>query len=76
MSDTSIKFSVAVAIFSTIVLAYPMIKLVLDHCIFEQGCFPYEGSKILPVLTFSLIVGSGLGWFAGLIFEPIRKTKP
>ena len=62
MSTLAVKVGVALGIVAAAVSFFPILKLLMGECFFEQGCGKHENLQLIAVALASLSVGAIAAW--------------
>jgi uncharacterized membrane protein len=76
MSTQGIKLGVALGMVTAIAALYPILKLTMGHCFFEQGCSPHEGLKVLGVFLASCVAGVVVALAAAKLYTVVASRDP
>jgi hypothetical protein len=68
MSQSGIKLGVAAGMLTTVIVVFPLFKLFLGGCFFEQGCGEYEGMMVLGVILASCAIGGAAAYAVAKLF--------
>jgi hypothetical protein len=68
MSTSGMRLGVALGMVTTVAALYPIFKLAMGHCFFEQGCGPNEGLKVLGVFLASGVAGLAVALAAAKLY--------
>jgi hypothetical protein len=78
MSKPASHVGIIAGLIATPFLIFPMLKLFLGHCFFEQGCQPHEGLKLFGVILAACALGAGIagivGWLASLVLKRLHRS--
>jgi positive regulator of sigma E activity len=75
MSQTGIKLGVAAGMLTTVIVVFPLFKLFLGGCFFEQGCGEYEGMMVLGVILASCAMGGGAAYAVARLFTKFAGRR-
>ena len=73
MSTPGTKLGVALGMVATSSALYPIFKLAMAHCFFEQGCGPHEGLKVLGVFFASGVAGVVVALAAAKLYTAVAN---
>lgn len=73
MSTLGMKLGVALGMTVTVASFFPILKLTMGHCFFEQGCGKHENVQLLGVLLASWLVGLVTAWAVFRLFRMIAS---
>jgi len=62
MSTLAVKVGVALGMVATVVSFFPLFRLLMGECFFEQGCGEYENVQVIGVALASCLVGVVAAW--------------
>jgi hypothetical protein len=62
MSTMAVKVGVALGIVAAVVSFFPLFKLIMGECFFEQGCGEHENAQVIGVALASCLVGVVAAW--------------
>jgi hypothetical protein len=69
MSGPGTGIAVAAGLLVTVLTVFPLFKLFMGGCFFEQGCGEYEGIQVIGVILVSCIAGMGTAYGLGRILR-------
>jgi hypothetical protein len=77
MSKPATHIGIIAGLIATPFLVFPVLKLFLGHCFFEQGCEPHEDLKVLGAVLAACALGAAIAWIVGwLISFALDRHRP
>jgi len=67
------KAGIAVGMIAAIFLFFPVFRVLMGDCFFEQGCGEYEGIKLFVAFLTSCIIGYCVGWSTIRLIRLLNK---
>jgi len=75
MKSLGPKFGIAVGIVTAPLLVFPLLKLFLGHCFFEQGCGTHEQLKLAGVFLAACVGGLAIGWIVAKLAKAVVEHR-
>jgi hypothetical protein len=77
VNASGVKLGVALGMVTTIATFFPVLKLTMGHCFFEQGCGDHENLQLLGVVLASCLLGLVAAWVAARLYAVVasRETR-
>ena len=73
MNASGVKLGVVLGMVTTVVACFPILKLTMGHCFFEQGCVEHENLQLLGVVLASCLAGLAVAWTAARLYTTISS---
>ena len=73
MNSSGVKVGVILGMVSAVAGFFPIFRLTLGHCFWEQGCEPHENLRVLGVFLALCISGLAVGWLSAHIYTLIAR---
>jgi RsiW-degrading membrane proteinase PrsW (M82 family) len=71
VNASGVKLGVVLGMVTTIAAFFPILKLTMGHCFFEQGCGEHENLRLLGVLLASCLSGLVAAWIAAYLYTMV-----
>jgi hypothetical protein len=75
MNALRVKVGVALGMAATVAALFPIFKLTMGHCFFEQGCGEHENLQLIGVVLASCMVGLAVAWIAARLVMARTREK-
>jgi hypothetical protein len=74
---SGVKLGVVLGMVTTIGAIFPILKLTMGHCFFEQGCGEHENLQLLGVVLTSCLLGLVAAWVTARLYTMVasRETR-
>jgi hypothetical protein len=73
MNASGVKLGVILGMVTTVAACFPILKLTMGHCFFEQGCGEHENLQLLGVVLASCLAGLVVAWFAAHLYTMVAS---
>ena len=73
MNASGVKLGVVLGMVTTIATFFPVLKLIMGHCFFEQGCGDHENLQLLGVVLASCLLGLVAAWVAARLYTMVAS---
>ena len=73
MNASGVKLGVVLGMVTTIAAFFPILKLTMGHCFFEQGCGDHENLQLLGVVLASCLSGLIAAWVAARLYKMVAS---
>ena len=73
MNASGVKLGVVLGMVITIAAFFPILKLTMGNCFFEQGCGGHENLQLLGVVFASCVLGLVASWVAARLYTMVAS---
>jgi len=75
VSTLAVKVGVAVGMVVAVASFFPLFKLLMGQCFFEQGCGKHENSQVFGVVLASCLVGVVAAWGVACLVKMMGRHE-
>jgi uncharacterized membrane protein len=73
VNASGVKLGVVLGMATAAAAFFPILKLTMGKCFFEQGCGEHENLQLLGVLLASCLLGLVAAWIASVLYKMVAR---
>jgi hypothetical protein len=76
VNTSAVKLGVILGMVTAVAAFFPILKLTMGHCFFEEGCGDHENWQLLGVVLASCLSGLVAAWIGAYLCSMVASRDP